>query len=90
MLEVSTAANKGVYTRMKEDELMGSALDDLMKDKYEEHERIGRAQGLEQGIEQERLSFVRNVMRSFKVLAEKAMESLGIPKSEYKKYLTML
>jgi len=86
VLEVSTAANKGLYTRMKEDELMGSALDDLMKDKYEEHERIGRAQGLEQ----ERLSSVRNVMRSFKVSAEKAMESLGIPKSEYKKYLTML
>ncbi|MBO6129830.1 MAG: hypothetical protein J6P79_13200 [Pseudobutyrivibrio sp.] len=73
---------------------MGSALDDLMRDKYEEHERIGRAQGLEQGleqgIEQERLSSVRNVMRSFKVFAEKAMESLGIPKSEYMKYLTML
>ena len=75
---------------MKEDELMGSALDDLMRDKYEEHERIGREQGIEQGIEQERLSSVRNVMRSFKVSAEKAMESLGIPKSEYKKYLAML
>lgn len=29
-------------------------------------------------------------MKSFKLSAEQAMESLGIPKSEYKKYLTML
>ena len=90
VLEVSTAANMGLYSRIKEDDIMGSALDDLMKDKYEEHERIGIEKGIEQGIEQERLSSVRNVMRSFKVSAEKAMESLGIPKSEYNKYLTML
>ena len=50
----------------------------------------GVEQGIEQGIEQERISAVRNLMKSLKLSAEQAMDSLGIPKSEYKKYLTML
>jgi len=57
---------------------MGSALDYLMREKYESVR------------DQERLNLIRNAMNSFKVSAEVAMESLGIPKSEFKKYLMML
>ena len=55
-----------------------------------EIEAKAEEKGFKQGVEQERLSAVRNLMKSLKLSAEQAMESLGIPKSEYKKYLTML
>lgn len=82
VLEVSAAANLNLFDRIKEDDLMGSALDYLMKEKYEEHEKIVR--------DQERLNAIRKIMNNFHVTAEGAMESLGIPKSEFKKYMMML
>ncbi|WP_170830909.1 hypothetical protein [Pseudobutyrivibrio sp. ACV-2] len=57
--------------------------------KHDAHEE-GRAEGREEGREEERLVSVKNVMRSFKVTAEQAMESLGIPEGEYEKYLSKL
>ena len=50
----------------------------------------GFKRGMEQGIEQVRLESIRNVVKGFNVTAEKAMESLGIPESDYDKYLSKL
>lgn len=55
-----------------------------------EEEAIIKHDAHEEGREEERLVSVKNVMRSFKVTAEQAMESLGIPESEYEKYLSKL
>ncbi len=56
----------------------------------QEAEKEGFERGIEQGKDQERLVLVRNVMKSLKVSAEKAMETLGIPESDYDKYLSRL
>ena len=53
-------------------------------------EKEGFDRGMEQGIEQARLESIRNVVKGFNVTAEKAMESLGIPESDYDKYLSRL
>lgn len=53
-------------------------------------EEKGVEKGIAQGVEKERLESIKNIMRSFKVTAEKAMESLGIPEGEYEKYLSKL
>ena len=50
----------------------------------------GRLEGRLEGIEENKVESIRMVMQNFKVTAEQAMEGLGIPKNEYKKYLTML
>jgi len=56
----------------------------------QEAEKEGFERGIEQGKDQARLVLVRNVMKSLKVSAEKAMETLGIPESDYDKYLSRL
>ncbi len=50
----------------------------------------GMEQGMKQGMEQERLEVIKNLMKNLKLTAEKAMESLGIPESDYDKYLSRL
>ena len=49
-----------------------------------------RQEGIEQGIERERLASIRGVMDSLKVEGQKAMDILGIPASDRAKYFSML
>jgi hypothetical protein len=78
VLRVSVDANQSVYDRVKEDETMGDALRELMKDELEE----AHANGMEEGI----LSSISNLMKSMKLTAEQAMDALGIPKNERASY----
>ncbi len=82
VLRVSVTANKRIYDVIKEENVMNDALRDLMKDEIEE----GRAEGRTEG----RLEAIRALMKNLKLSAEQAMESIGIPKNEYAKYLNML
>ena len=58
----------------------------------------GREEGLEEGLEKGReegrekttIFNIRNLMKNMKLTAEQAMEALGIDKSEFSKYMTML
>ena len=58
----------------------------------------GRAEGLEEGLEKgleegrEKTTIlnIKNLMKNMKLTAEQAMEALGIDKSEFSKYMTML
>ena len=54
----------------------------------------GRAQGLEQGLEQgretERVFSIRAMMEKLQITAEKAMDVLAIPQSEWSRYKAML
>ncbi len=50
----------------------------------------GREEGREEGIKEGMLLSVKNLMQNLKCSAEKAMEMLGIPKSEYDVYMKML
>ena len=55
-----------------------------------EEEAIIRDEAKVEGKTEQRIEDIKKVMKSFKVTAENAMEALGIPKSEYNKYMTML
>ncbi len=61
--------------------------------KWEEEAIIrqeAKTEGIQEGIETERLSSIRKVMQSYKVTAEQAMESLDIPANDFEKYKAML
>ena len=57
--------------------------------RHEERE-AGRAEGLAEGRQEAAVSNIRNLMKNMKLTAEQAMEALGIDKSEFSKYMTML
>ena len=46
--------------------------------------------GRQEGVDTTRVESIRNIMESFKVTAQQAMEALKIPTAEQKKYLGML
>ena len=46
--------------------------------------------GIDEGCEKTTMDVIRNLMKNLKMTAEQAMEAIGIPKSDYNKYLTML
>ncbi|SFH99157.1 conserved hypothetical protein (putative transposase or invertase) [Pseudobutyrivibrio sp. OR37] len=50
----------------------------------------GREEGREEGRQEAAVSNIRNLMKNMKLTAEQAMEALGIDKSEFSKYMTML
>ena len=50
----------------------------------------GRAEGLAEGREKTTILNIKNLMKNMKLTAEQAMEALGIDKSEFSKYMTML
>ena len=45
---------------------------------------------LEEGREKTTILNIKNLMKNMKLTAEQAMEALGIDKSEFSKYMTML
>ena len=49
-------------------------------------EERGIAIGLERGTETTTLNAIRNLMETLKMTAEQAMETLGIPHSDWDKY----
>ena len=65
---------------------MNDALRDLMKDEIEEEMSNAIAKGKTEG----KLESIRALMNNLKLSAEQAMESIGIPKSDYNKYMQML
>ena len=56
----------------------------------EEGRREGRKEGREEGRDSERLSSIRNIMKSFRLTAQQAMDALGIPAAEQPKYEAMI
>jgi hypothetical protein len=82
VLRVSVDANQSVYDEIKEDETMGDALRELMKDELEEAHENGVEQGREEGREEGLLSSIGNLMKSMHLSAEEAMKALGIPKEK--------
>ena len=73
---------------------MCDALRELMKDEIEEEKSKaiaeGRAKGIAEGRAEGKLDSIKALMKNLKISAEQAMEYIGIPKNEYKKYMQML
>ena len=55
-----------------------------------EEEAIIRHDAEEKATDNTRIESIRNLMKNLKLTAEKAMEALGIPKTDYEKYKSML
>ena len=61
--------------------------------KWEEEAIIraeGKAEGREEGREENMINSITQLMRNLKWTSDQAMEALGIPKSDYKKYADKL
>ncbi len=69
---------------------MCKAVQEIERKSKEEGRLEGRLEGKLEGIEENKVETIHILMKNLKYSAEKAMETLDIPKSEYKKYLTML
>ena len=50
----------------------------------------GRAEGREEGREENMINSITQLMNNLKFTSDQAMEALGIPKSDYKKYADKL
>ncbi len=75
-----------IYDELKEEANMCEALRELMKDEIDKSNEIAKVEGKAEG----KLESIRALMNNLNFTAEQAMESIGIPKSEYKIYLDKL
>ena len=55
-----------------------------------EEEAIIRAEGKEEGREENMINSITQLMKNLKWTSDQAMEALGIPKSDFKKYADKL
>lgn len=60
---------------------------DALLDRIEEKGwKEGKKEGIKEGIDQARKESISNIMKSFKVTAQQAMEALKIPEDDWPKY----
>ena len=78
-----------MWEQFKE-KLIEEAMEQGMAQGMEQGMAQGMAQGMEQGIEKTRLTSIRGVMDKLSLTAEKAMDVLSIPQSEWARYKAML
>ena len=91
VLQVSISQNLELYEQLKRrDPIMCDALRALMKPEIEEEKRAAREQGLEQGVDQNRIESIKNLMDSLKFTPQQAMDALKIPASEQPKYASKI
>ena len=69
---------------------MKSMWEEFKEELIEEATEEGMARGMEQGIEKTRLTSIRGLMDKLSLTAEKAMDVLSIPQSEWGRYKAML
>ena len=87
VLQVSVSANKAVYDDMKRRyPEMCEALKELMRPEIDEEIEIAA----DKREETTTLKNIKNVMESFKVTAQQAMEALKIPMADQAKYVAKL
>ena len=89
------AERTGAFKKTKEGVLGMSSMWEQFKEKLieeamEQGMAQGMAQGMEQGIEKTRLTSIRGLMDKLSLTAEKAMDVLSIPQSEWGRYKAML
>jgi predicted transposase/invertase (TIGR01784 family) len=90
VLQVSVLANRDVYKKVKEDQIMCEALRELMKEEIDAEVEKGMEKGMEKGKAEGTLLAISNLMKSMKLNAEQAMEALGIPANEWASYRAKL
>ena len=90
VLQVSVAANGQLYEKIRRSMIMCDALRELMKDDLVQAKREGVREGIAEGRREGVLGSLANVMKSFSVDADKAMDALHIPAEEREMYRSQL
>jgi len=94
VLQVSVAANKGLYVKIREEESMCQALRELMSDEMEKEFEDGRKEGQKEGREEGQkdaiIENIKSLMQNMKWTSEQAMKALGISDSEQSEYRALL
>lgn len=90
ILDVSVAANIPIYDKVRRSLVMCDALRELMKDELVKERKEGRTEGKLEGIHESMLKSLTNVMKSFSVDADKAMDALHIPMEDREIYRSQL
>ena len=90
VLQVSVAANRDVYEKIREDKDMCEALRDLMKEQIEQEVEQGIKQGREQGEQTSTIKAIKKMMEKMKLTAQQAMDVLDISAEEQQGYLAKL
>ena len=75
---------------LKETEEGAISMCEAMENLMNEVKAYSAAQGMAQGMENERIFSIRKLMINLHLTAEKAMDALSIPKEEQAKYKAML
>ena len=86
VLQVSVSENEELFRRIREDDKMCQALEELMKDKIAEEVTKGKDEATKNTI----VDNIKELMKNMKWTAKQAMEALGIPDADQSKYSAML
>ena len=65
----------------------GKVIYDEIDKVFDEGVKTGELSGLKQGIDQERIKNIKNLMLNMNISAAEAMKNLGIPDGEQQKYI---
>ena len=86
ILQVSVQANEDLYGKIRRDDDMSAALENLMKDVIEERVEEARLETARKA----RLEAIVNMMKNLNISEEKAMDTLEIPAEERSMYMVWL
>ena len=75
---------------MKGDYNMCKAVQEIERKSEARGISIGEARGEARGEVKGRIKDIKMIMQNFNLTAEQAMEALGVPESEFDKYLSMI
>jgi hypothetical protein len=90
VLQVSVSANHDLYEDMRRDAVMCQALEELMKDVIDERVDSAVNAAVDNTKNETKLTDIRNIMDSFGISAEQAMDALKIPSNKKVFYLSKL
>ena len=82
VLQVSVAANQGLYNEVRRDWVMWDALKELMREEIEEERRKAEQETL--------LGAIKNLMANLKMTADQAMSAMSIPAEKWEEYRVKL
>ena len=85
-LDLVAKKNPGVFEEIRRDRAMSAVWMDIFKDEINEREQKVRQDARQDAWQDAMVSAIRNVMESFGVSEERAMESLKIPQNQRATY----
>ena len=89
VLQVSIAANQGLYDEIRRNSVMCDALRELMREEIEEEKR-NAVQSIVQETEQTILEIIKSLMNNLNLTADQAMSAMNISTEKQAEYRAKL